>query len=178
MKSKILCKFEFWIWSSSNGNSTRARNEKKMMHTCMMESWDSTLLVFTAPANRKNFFKKILQNDGEYEPAVGKNLTMGPRCKAGSDWPCNKFKHFTNAFSSWRDDCGWENGDLNWFCLTRWDLMPNWQNGEGWQERERWCGGVMKRFLLEIASRWIEWHFRSRRGPITTGWESWVNWES
>lgn len=43
-----------------------------------------------------------------YEPAVGKYLTMGPRCKAGIDCPCNKFKVFTRAFSSWRDDCGWE----------------------------------------------------------------------
>lgn len=41
-------------------------------------------------------------------PAVGKYLTMGPRCRAGIDCPCSKFKVFTSTFSSSRDDCGWD----------------------------------------------------------------------
>lgn len=44
----------------------------------------------------------------DYKPAVGKYLTIGPRAKAGSDCPCNKLKSLTSAFSSCRDDCGWE----------------------------------------------------------------------
>lgn len=48
------------------------------------------------------------EKSSQYEPAVGKYLTIGPRCKAGIDCPCNKLKFLTSTFSSSRDDCGWD----------------------------------------------------------------------
>jgi hypothetical protein len=63
--------------------------------------------------NQKFGFHAVMQHEtlklwSNYEPAVGKYLTIGPRDKAGSDCPCNKLKSLTSVFSSWRDDCEWD----------------------------------------------------------------------
>lgn len=60
------------------------------------------MLTWNAPSTSK------------YKPAVGKYLTIGPRCKVGRLWPCNKLKSFTSVFSSWRDDCGWDRMEKFW----------------------------------------------------------------
>lgn len=64
-----------------------------------------------ATKSQKIHAKSIQRTRNEtskYKPAVGKYLTMGPRDNAGRDCPCNNSKSLTSAFSSKRDDCGWD----------------------------------------------------------------------